>query len=559
MKTTNSIEGSQRPSPRAVILGAGTDYWIRLGELLEEEGGWSIVYWSVSDRLVREFSERWPKAIVNGEIDEVLMQAESHRTMPRSVQLDEPLLCQLARAQSIALSMMDRMDATGRDFPTARRIQHFKKLAEYWGSIFESLSPDIALFDMSPHVVYDFVAYEMAKVRGIKTLMLERAGLRGHIFAIEQFEGGSHELRETFEELRQRSDWRLSETARQYWQSTWSSDGTSAPPLYKAKMARLGLTASRAVISPYPAPGRVLLREVRQLAHAFRQYRRGELNSYLVSPNSDAELRSVSFLEFALGRIKGLRKRAQLRTYCEPMFSKAMPKHGSGHYVLLALHYQPERSTLPLGGVFGDQLLIAKLLSRHLPEGWTLLVKEHPWQLHPYSKGHLQRDEAFYSDLNALSNVQLMAPDIDTKQLLDESSCVATISGSIGWQALTRNKPILLFGAAWYRFCRGVFEIKSTDDLAQAFSEILTGCHVPPEETQAYLAAVEKIATRAVIEPKAEGSPYLDIDENAKALAACILRRPKASDATSSDGIHSSRETWEHSDEDAGSSSRQVS
>jgi capsule polysaccharide export protein KpsC/LpsZ len=125
-------------------------------------------------------------------------------------------------------------------------------------------------------------------------------------------------------------------------------------------------------------------------------------------------------------------------------------------YVFLALHYQPERATVPLGGVFGDQTLIVDMLAKTLPKDWKLYVKEHPWQLQPFGWGEMQRTQEFYDTIAGYPNVVLVSRDVETSELVSGSKAVATVTGSVGWDALCSGIPVLVFGAAWYRDCAGV-------------------------------------------------------------------------------------------------------
>ena len=55
------------------------------------------------------------------------------------------------------------------------------------------------------------------------------------------------------------------------------------------------------------------------------------------------------------------------------------------NFLLFALHFQPERSTMPEGGIFNDQILALKLLSQNIPDNFIIYVKEHPRQFDIFS------------------------------------------------------------------------------------------------------------------------------------------------------------------------------
>jgi capsular polysaccharide biosynthesis protein len=193
-------------------------------------------------------------------------------------------------------------------------------------------------------------------------------------------------------------------------------------------------------------------------------------------------------------------------------------------YVLFALHYQPERATLPMGGVFGDQTLIVDLLAKAIRDGWKLLVKEHPWQLQPLSRGETQRSQEFYARIAAYPNVRLLPLHTDITKLIDNAYAVATITGSVGWQALCRGIPVLLFGAAWYRGCSGAFAVPSPEDAERALVRISKRERVDVQAVKSFLAAIEDVCVPGVLEPDAEDVVDLPLDVAASSMADLLAK-----------------------------------
>lgn len=131
-------------------------------------------------------------------------------------------------------------------------------------------------------------------------------------------------------------------------------------------------------------------------------------------------------------------------------------------YLYYALHFQPEASTSPLGGVFCDQLLIASILSQL---GIQIYVKEHP-------RLSSNRTKEFYEYLLSLKNVYLIRRDQDSYKLIDNSLAVVTATGTAGWEAVLRGKPVLMFGHNFYQYAPGVFKVGSVNDCKSALSKI---------------------------------------------------------------------------------------
>ncbi|EAP86966.1 capsular polysaccharide export protein, LipB/KpsS family [Croceibacter atlanticus] len=144
----------------------------------------------------------------------------------------------------------------------------------------------------------------------------------------------------------------------------------------------------------------------------------------------------------------------------------------SKKYIIFFLHFQPERTSMPEGLAFSNQWLIIRMISNTLPKGWRLLVKEHP-SIYTNHLDFRYRNSKLYKDINSLHNVELINLSFDTFKLIDNSQGIATITGTVGVQALIRNKPVLTFGVASYRNIKNVYSIQSNNDLILAFNKIM--------------------------------------------------------------------------------------
>ncbi len=124
-----------------------------------------------------------------------------------------------------------------------------------------------------------------------------------------------------------------------------------------------------------------------------------------------------------------------------------------GDFVYFPLQLQPEMTTSSLGGRFRDQAYAIETLARMLPEGVRILVKENPKQ------GSYMRGPLFFHRLRRIPSVTFLPSWADTHALTERSRFVATITGTVGWEAVRQQKPALIFGAAWYRGLPGVHHI----------------------------------------------------------------------------------------------------
>lgn len=142
-------------------------------------------------------------------------------------------------------------------------------------------------------------------------------------------------------------------------------------------------------------------------------------------------------------------------------------------YVFLGLHMQPEKTTMPLGGHASNQLLMIKILSDSLPQGWKLYVKEHPNQFN-FKKANNPnfRDKEFYDCVRSMKNVTWINLKSATPDLIKHAKMVATVTGTLGWEALQQGKPVLVFGDAYYRSCLSTRYVDSVESCQKAIEEL---------------------------------------------------------------------------------------
>lgn len=174
---------------------------------------------------------------------------------------------------------------------------------------------------------------------------------------------------------------------------------------------------------------------------------------------------------------------------------REMPPAGTP-FVYFPLHLQPEAQTAPLGGVFVDQYLAVELLSRALPPGWLLLVKEHPAQR------LAKRDYGFYEHLGRLRNVRLVSRKVSTFRLAEEGRAVASITGTAGWEALFAGKPVLVLGNAFYRGAPGTICVDDPTALARELAEIAAdgGPRRTIDDLRRFLVAVENCTREGIVD-----------------------------------------------------------
>ena len=113
-------------------------------------------------------------------------------------------------------------------------------------------------------------------------------------------------------------------------------------------------------------------------------------------------------------------------------------------YVYFPLHIEPEASLLGLEPHFTNQAYAVELLSKSVPAGVEVVVKEH-WNAVGNRPAH------WMDAIAEFPRVKLVHPFDDSIAVIRGAMAVATISGSSGMEAAILGKPVISMGPN-YRF-----------------------------------------------------------------------------------------------------------
>lgn len=112
-------------------------------------------------------------------------------------------------------------------------------------------------------------------------------------------------------------------------------------------------------------------------------------------------------------------------------------------YVYVALHKQPEASIDVMGRYYDDQLQNIINLWRIVPDDWFVVVKEH-------TNAIGDRPPKFYRALSRLKNVCLVNEKTDSHDLIMHSELVATVTGTVAYEAALMGKKSITFSQAFF-------------------------------------------------------------------------------------------------------------
>jgi hypothetical protein len=156
-------------------------------------------------------------------------------------------------------------------------------------------------------------------------------------------------------------------------------------------------------------------------------------------------------------------------------------------FAFITLHKQPEASIDVLGRYYENQLTNIVNIWRIIPEDWLLVIKEHTNALG-------DRDLAFYNELRNYRNIVFVDEKLNSLDLVKKCRLVATVSGTIAYEAVLCGKRALTFADCFfnnYGSCYRVSldDLKHCDNVEHLFSmlEARHGKARPAEDLSGYV------------------------------------------------------------------------
>lgn len=463
---------------RLFLIGWGDDQ----PELVEvaadlQARGHEIAYWTRSSLRLAVDQTRFPRTIFHDYAEVVVGKPASGVVTDDFPRLSENFIKQFLRYESEVITMMNKKYEW---MTTSERKHLYYHFLWYWNGVIEKYKPELIIFPIATHTLYDFVLYGLAEFYKIPVVLFAVTTINPHLLVMNDFRLGCVSLGAQLRELEHTSiavsD--LSPALQEYF-ITQTGSAADVPPPYLKKN-----------IDEYATVKNFLRLKSQMIIKSFQDLS-------IVS-------KAIQYIfKKLLPNVKDEYERVQV----QPDFDKK--------FIYVALHYQPECATSPLGGIFVDQILMIEILAAALPTGWVIYVKEHPMQWYPRGTNFTgYRYQGYYEHLSKIKNVFIVPVEVNNYRLLRNCQVVATITGSSGWEGVLRLKPAVVFGYAWYRDCPGVFKVSDVSSCQQALEQIVRGTAVKHEGVIKFLYALDRVSVKGYLDSYNEHISRLTPAEN---------------------------------------------
>ena len=483
---------------KAIFAQTEQIQWAEVAARLRDRYGWEICYFIGGKKQSKIAASLFPDTIFHTkDLARINRSPKICAHIPTSP-VDKTLLSSLSFYESIYIKMLDRDDVDG-SLTYHKRIASYHWQLMYWKGVLDYFKPDVVVYRIAPHTGYDYVLYALCRVLGIQTVMFERTSLPGFVYPVSSFEDGSQIIHNAY-----------------------------AQTLENADKLKISLT---------PETAAHLENLSRSFAQAMPYHLKYKLNHFKRAGNVGSDFTIAS--RFAKDIIRSFLKNRGRYEYLHKYYHEARGRFKrkkllahynrlakevdmSVPYIFVALQCEPERQTCPTGDVFGHQYLMVDLLSKLVPDGWRIYVKEHVSQFKDYQAAERSKSSDFYDRMAAKHNVELVPLSYTSFELMDNAKASATVSGSVGWESVARGKPALLFGHSWYRDCEGVFVTHTVEACQDVIRKVQNGFRVDRDAFIRFADVVERCSIRGYIDKFYKNLNLVSPEENIENLSCAI-------------------------------------
>jgi hypothetical protein len=337
---------------------------------------------------------------------------------------------------------------------------------------FDELHPE-AVFSFICVTFGEYLAYLIARARGIPYLSLRSTRIENFVtFAPTIFEPSEDLIAEYRRRYRQGVDDAWTAEARRY-----LSDARGGVLRYEGVVP-----VSRNAMQGKPATERPLAR--------LGAMARAEYDHWFGGGRDDNQVTAPS-TTLLYARFLNPARARRVNRALGPGYLGVQDLPGRD-YVFYPMHHEPEMSLSVQSRSYLNQIEVVRNIAQSLPVGWEVLIKEHP-----ASMG--RRPLSYYRKLLAVPGVRFMDPGVNSREIVGHARIVITISGSIGFEAVVRGKPVICFGHASYDLLPPeiVRRVTAFDDIPEHVRDFASSGYRPDEPALlAYVGAAMAISER---------------------------------------------------------------
>lgn len=484
---------------RVLYSVSGLEEWVNVAKRLKDVHNWEPIIWIVLPGNKRIIDATFPDSNkldffdINRGIfcDEILLD---------SFPLDKAVIDYFAVHEITSLDMMQRYDPFN-GFVYSERKRMYYKLLKYWLYTLKYHEIDTLVMSESPHSVAQYICYAVCKYYNINTIMFGTTSIPGIIFPKTDYKDVPN-VPIVNDQDTDRDQ--IFDCINNYFNTLKGNYDIAEPWYMKQQKSNHKTNKMLAFIQ-------------RRMNRSIRSCKSSNYYKMLGKPIGNNQVNFIDKLFLVIhSKIARRRLYHNYKQYVQPADIEGKK------YLYFPLQFQPERTSIPEGDVFADQLLVIDMIADALPNDWYLYVKEHPSQF-LLPNGYMGRREDFYKEVAQKRNVVLINNSYDSFRLIDNSKGVVTLTGTAGLEALTRKIPAIVFGYAWYRECPGAIFVNTNKDCKKTIEMIKNGVSINQSNVKQYLNGLIDYVVLGYLNPSTSKSIDIENHELEDNLLKAVL------------------------------------
>lgn len=489
---------------RVLYSTCWVDPWIKVAKQLKIDFNLDPIYWIgfYEDNSKKLVPEEFPNVHYHSRWDawKCIFPAEVEKSYTK-YNLSPDFLREIAIYELQGMTLMDRLTPDRYSFAFSERQRVFRNFLRKWMACIDIFNIEFVIGDRIPHRTYDYTLYIVCKYLGIKYIYSNHVHIPNRIMYLTSLQDLTKEFLDSYNAISKSNENKkvneikinLENDVSTYYDNCKATYDKGQPYFMEeldkgqrqhSNIFKIGFSFLKEFFG-FKKNNVIYNRPMHGLIKDFF-----DVHPYSKKRNKLLEESKYNAFQYGLNILKANRYRKKLKKFYNkntvtPDFNKP--------YIYFALHYQPEATSSPSADIFVDQYLAIEQIAVNIPGNWVIYVKEHIHQFNYLMEGQKGRFLHLYKDLMKISNVAFVPLNTDSFALIDNAKAVSTLTGTVGWEAIVRNKPLIVFGLTWYQACYGVLKIINTEDVSK-INDFINN-YLPNEKAVInYLLAMQKFA-----------------------------------------------------------------
>ena len=366
-----------------------------------------------------------------------------------------------------------------------------RKLANFvlvWAEQLRENNCRIALFETAGSHHLDMICFEIAcQMANVEQVFLEYSPFADRLIPLKQRNG--YESREII--MNSKIDWGFSHELLSAESVRWER--------------RTGFVPNRdssGFFASYKILQRLLTRVLKKNLNTFmKMFHKSAVKIKIRYPEQLSSYGVIPDLSLILKQRKALKYLKELEIEHNTLGKNLFQNASQRKVILIMAHSQPEVTSFPLGGKFGNHIDLIYTLKQAHPDA-ILLYREHPHIERRLMRGAptrvgIARSIEYYDQLLDLGCIFLNRYDhvISTAIRNTSSVTIVTISGKIALERALQGLRTVVVGFPWFRAMPG---IESFDELLVSKDPLFASQSIDVESIKTWLAEVHRNATISI-------------------------------------------------------------